>query len=200
MKRIAVIVVLSLLGNFTLFSQNGNIYFRPKFTWLTLEDAQNKSPEGVKHLKISKKDLAGFPGNILVYKNLEALSLQGLKLTKLPTEVAELSNLTYLDLSKNKLESLPDSIVKLTKIEVLILNRNPLAYLPHGIGLHLTRLKALDLYDTEVSNLPDSFDNLETLKYVDFQGVQLRQEEIDELKRRFPLVKFAFDSPCNCFK
>lgn len=200
MKRFVVIVVLIMLCNPIVFSQNRNPYFQPKFTWLTLEEAQKKSPEEVKHLKISKKDLAAFPGNILAYKNLEALSLQGLKLTSLPAEVTELSNLTYLDLSKNKLESLPDSLTKLTKIEVLILSRNPLTYLPHTLGLHLIRLKAVDLYDTEVSNLPDSFDDLEFLKYVDFQGVQLLKEEIDGLKSRFPLVKFAFDPPCNCFK
>lgn len=144
--------------------------------------------------------MSGFPHNIAAYKNLESLSLAGLKLSALPNQVFELSNLKFLDLSKNKFETISDSICSLHTLEILIINRNPLAYLPQCLGKELKGLQAIDLYETEVSNLPDSLESCKTLKFVDFQGIQMRQEEIDSLKKRFPMVKFAFDPPCNCFK
>jgi Leucine-rich repeat (LRR) protein len=167
---------------------------------MTLEVAATKAPEDVKHIKLSKKHLSSFPQNVAAFVNLESLSLQGLKLTSVPNAVFNFKNLKYLDLSKNKIEILPDDLCQLTQIEVLILNRNPLTFLPQCVGNHLTRLKAIDLYETEISNLPSSLESVETLKFIDFQGIQMRQEEIDELKKRFPLIQFVFDPPCNCFK
>lgn len=199
MNNIVGLVFLIILCNNSHFSQSRASVFNPKFTFLSLEQAETKDPEEVRHLKISKKNLTGFPQNITKYKNLESLSLQGLKLSTIPDEISSFEKLTYLDISKNKISTLPESFCKLLNLEILVLNRNPLLFLPHCLG-KMQKLKALDLYDTEVSNLPDTMDGLEQLKHVDFQGIQLRQEEIDSLKKRFPEVKFVFDPPCNCFK
>ena len=198
MRHIVAPFFIVFLCNPILFSQSKNPVFKPKFTWTSLTEAQKQSPEKVLHLKLTKRDLNGFPQNIMLFSNLESLSLQGLKLQNLPLEIFDLEELTYLDLSKNKLEQLPEQLNKLEKLEVLIVNRNPVTHLPFDLA-NLTRLKAIDLYDTETSNLPTTLDGLETLKYVDFQGVQLRNEEMESLIKRFPLVKFFFDPPCNCF-
>lgn len=192
-------LLFSILWPPLLYSQSRSNIFQPRFTWLKLDQALQKEPESVLHLKLTKRNLANFPANISQFKNLESLSLQGMKLTDIPKEILQFTSLTYLDLSKNKLAALPSNFCELTRIETLILNRNPIAALPFCLG-ELTRLTAIDLYDTEVSDLPQSLELVRTLKFVDFQGIQLRKEEIESLEQRFSWVKFFFDPPCNCFK
>jgi Leucine-rich repeat (LRR) protein len=122
-----------------------------------------------------------------------------MKLKSLPEEIGQLSTLRYLDISKNKIEELPTGICELTQLRTFIANNNPLGYLPYCFG-KLKLLEKLDIWSTEVSTLPESMEDNDNLKKVDWRGVQLQQEEQDLLKIRFPLVQFFFDKPCNCFK
>ena len=194
----AVALLVCSLCSLSLYSQSRKNVFAPRFQWLTLEQALLKTPDSVFHLKLSKNNTVNFPQNISQFKNLESLSLQGLKLSKVPEEIVQFRHLKFLDLSNNKIEVLPDTLCSLVLLETLILNRNEISSLPACLG-YLSRLKAIDLYDTEVSNLPESLERVQTLMYVDFQGIQLRKEEIDALMKRFSWVKFFFDPPCNCF-
>jgi Leucine-rich repeat (LRR) protein len=199
MRNIVAVLLFCTLWSSSLYSQSRSSVFQARFTWLTLDQALQKEPESVLHLKLTKRNLSNFPANISQFKNLKSLSLQGMKLTELPQEILQFTSLSYLDLSKNKIAALPSSFCELKRIETLILNRNPIAALPFCLG-ELTRLTAIDLYDTEVSDLPQSLALVRTLKFVDFQGIQLRKEEIESLEQRFSWVKFFFDPPCNCFK
>lgn len=199
MRLIVAISFLVFLFSPTAFSQRADAYFSPQIEWVTLEQAKLLVPENVIHLKLRRNKSNSIPNEIFQYTNLRSLSIAGMRLTVLPDEIAVFKNLEFLDFSKNKIETLPLSICELSKLEILVANRNPLGYLPFCIG-QLSNLIAIDLWDTDVTNLPESLDAVKSLKTIDFQGVNLRIEEQELLQKRFPWVKFRFDKPCNCFK
>ena len=90
------------------------------------------------------------------------------------------------------------SVCKLSSVEVLVAHKNPFTYLPHVMGL-MTNLKYLDLWETPVTDLPQSMEELEFLVYIDLQGVNINYERQESMRNRFPKVKFELDPPCNCF-
>lgn len=75
--------------------------------------------------------------------NLDALYLNGLKLTHLPDSIGKLSQLTILSVSLNQLTHLPDSIGNLSQLTTLDVRWNQLTHLPDSIG-KLTNLRELN--------------------------------------------------------
>jgi len=199
MRTIVVMSFLVFLWSLSAYSQRSEALFSPQIEWISLEQAKLLPAEDVHHLKLRKNKTQTLPPEIFQYTNLKSLSISGMRLTSIPEEISVFKKLEFLDFSKNKIESLPLSICELTKLEIIVANRNPLGYLPFCLG-QLTNLIAIDLWDTDVTNLPESLDAVKSLKSVDFQGVNLRIEEQELLQKRFPWVKFRFDKPCNCFK
>ena len=183
----------------SVFSQRNDAYFKPTIALVSLEEAKQMDPDDVYHLKLKKNKSNTLPEEIFQFKNLRSLSVSGMKLDSLPEEIATFKKLEFIDFSKNNIETLPLTFCELKSLEIIVANQNPLAYLPYCLG-NLINLVAIDLWDTEVSTLPESLEDVKSLKVVDFQGIELRQEEQDFLKKRFPDVKFRFDKPCNCFK
>lgn len=196
MKNIVACLLMIFLWNPSLYSQSKS---DKTIAWVSLEQALQMNPEDVIHLKLKSNKRRVVPPEVFQFENLESLSLRGMKLSFLPENIGAFKYLSYLDLSKNKIEVLPLSICELTQIEIIIANNNPLGYLPYCFG-NLIRLEKLDIWNTEVSTLPESMEANDVLKKVDWRGVQLQQEEQDILQKRFPKVQFYFDKPCNCFK
>jgi len=199
MNYFAVVIFIISLCSQIAFSQRSNSYFNPRIEWLTLEQALKMNPDDVEHLKLKRNKTNSVPPEIFNFTQLKSLSISGMRLTSIPEEIAVFQKLEFLDFSRNKIESLPLSFCGLKSLEIIVANRNPLGYLPYCLG-HLQNLVAIDLWDTDVSTLPDSLQEVTELKTVDFQGVNLRIEEQEALQKRFPWVQFRFDKPCNCFK
>lgn len=77
-----------------------------------------------------------------------------------------MSSLQILNLSKTRIKSLPQSFSKLENLQVLILrNCERLLFLPSTIGA-LKHLLVLDVYGTEISQLPDQICELLCLVYL----------------------------------
>jgi len=199
MNHYAASILLIILCCQTVYSQRSDNYFSPRIDWVSLEQARLMNPEDVEHLKLKRNKANTLPGEIFIYTNLKSLSISGLRLKALPDEISIFKKLEFLDFSKNKIESLPLSFCELKSLEVIVANRNPLGFLPYCMG-ELSNLVAIDLWDTDVSDLPESLQGVQSLKVIDFQGVNLRIEEQELLQKRFSWVKFRFDKPCNCFK
>jgi Leucine-rich repeat (LRR) protein len=199
MKNWFAIFLLLTLCNCIVYSQNKQV-FKPDFNWVSLEEAKLMPLDSVTHLNLQKVKLIDgqLPVELFSFKNLEALSLRGLKLNQLPKEIVSLNQLHFLDISKNKLANFPIQICQLAQLETLVANKNPFDYLPNCIG-NSTKLRYLDLWETPVVDLPESMEYLDDFIYVDFQGVNINLERQESLKSRFPKVKFDFDPPCNCF-
>jgi Leucine-rich repeat (LRR) protein len=193
-----LILVMSLLS-LTLFSQDKHV-FTPKVAWMTLEEAREFNPDSVLHLNLSKTKLVNgeLPEEIYRYTNLQSLNLRGLKLTALPEKISLFTHLSLLDIGKNKIDKIPVSLCKCTQLELFVAHKNLFDHLPFCFG-KLTKLRYMDLWDTPILDLPESMEHIETLNYIDMQGVNLNIEHQTKLKERFPHVKFELDPPCNCF-
>lgn len=199
MKQQLVICLVLSLWSCSLFSQDKKV-FKPDVKWVSLEQALAMNPDSVFHLNLEKHKLANneLPQEIFMFKNLKSLSLRGLKLSTLPNGISIFSNLIFIDISKNKFDIFPLQLCKLTKLETLVANKNTFSYLPQAIGL-LVNLKHLDLWETPVTDLPESMEDLQFLIYIDFQGININHERQESLRNRFPNTKLELDPPCNCF-
>lgn len=86
-------------------------------------------------------------------KNLESLSLMGLKLNRLPKELFFLKNLELLNLESNSLEDIPQEIENLTSLNYLSLSDNQLARIPIEL-FELKELRVLKLDKNKIETLP----------------------------------------------
>ena len=197
MKSLLALYWSLFLASCTLFSQN-KFVFKPNLEWQTIEEARKTHPDSVYHLTLEKSKLHTLPTEIFKYKNLQSLSVRGMKLVELPDEISVFEQLTFLDISKNKFESFPEQICNLLKLETIVAHKNSFDYLPYQIS-NLVHLKHIDLWETPVIDFPQSMESMPALIYIDLQGVNINHERQDEIKKRFPHVKFELDPPCNCF-
>ncbi len=112
------------------------------------------------------------PRHILAEERLEALredapsvkeiDLSDHGLRGLPTQLFDFPNLKKLNIANNTINELPPDIDRLANLEVLVLSGNTIRELPEG----LTRmnLRVLDLSNTRVETLPETFGDLTTLE------------------------------------
>ena len=85
-----------------------------------------ETPEHLQSLIVSHNPLKNAQP-IILYKNIEVLSLINATLTSIPLEIDQLQNLEYLDLSSNKLTDLPTGVLNLPQLEFLNVSRNLLS-------------------------------------------------------------------------
>ncbi|KAH9620780.1 hypothetical protein KSS87_021115 [Heliosperma pusillum] len=94
-------------------------------------------------------------------------------------------SLTNLDLSQTRIRSLPDSLFTLTSLQVLLMREcEHLIILPSAIR-QLTALRVLDLQGTELLNLPETVNELASLKglKVSFHG-SINKSDYNNLPRK----------------
>lgn len=142
-----------------------------------------------------------------VYKSLKevtnpnevySLQLRSKRLKSIPPIVYEMSNLRELDLRGNRIAQLPDSIARLTHLQRLDLSRNPLMGLPAAMG-QMVELKELVLWSTYVTDLPPTFEMLDTnLELLDLRDCPLTLDDQEAITALLPSVKKLWYYACNC--
>jgi predicted DNA-binding WGR domain protein len=118
--------------------------------------AKLATPEKVKSLSLSGKDLTSLPDELFAFRKLERLDLTHNQLRTLPDRIGELTELRELHLRGNGLQKLPDSIGDLTRLEHLDLEANCLVGLPTSLA-RCTRLKTVNLTNNPYSYVRSSF-------------------------------------------
>jgi len=71
------------------------------------------------------------------------------------------------------LKSIPEGLSKLTELSGLFLNDNLLEFLPADIGN--MALEGMYIYNNRLTELPDSFDKLSSLKYIRFDNTLITE-------------------------
>lgn len=121
-------------------------------------------------LKIEHNAISSLPENIGDLKKLDTLTLynnqDSKKLVSLPESFGELKNLKYLDMSGMGLRNIPESFSNLTELNYLNLELNAIQKLPNDFG-NLKKLETFRGPSLDV-DIPDSFSNLENLKFCFF--------------------------------
>lgn len=153
--------------------------------------------------------------NIGKLENLEALSLAGLSLVKIPKAIKNLKKLVYLDCFHCKFESFPNNLLnknikalgmnvdntddliticKLRRLEELYLTWSKVDKLPVELG-NLNKLRTLYIVNSHVKEIPVSLMNLTNIKKFVISNTPL-EDEIPEAM----LKQNAYDLICYICK
>jgi internalin A len=164
----------------------------------------------IKELYVQYNELENIPQAIYKLKSLKKIIARKNHIKNIEKSISNLDNLEVLLLDDNFIETLPDSIGKLKKLKKLNLAFNKIKKIPNSIG-NLLDLEELDLNyalsrkipeGEEDHNFPDSFSQLENLKYLNTSGNYWRddvEEKISFLPKLERLVMDAADIP-NSFQ
>jgi len=190
MKRLIPLLTYLLASMNVAHAQVIDEDFITKHTYTDLTKAL-KNPEDVYGLDLSGQELAEFPMDIFLFKNLWHLNLgmdrksfEYNHINTIPKEIIKLRNLRVMDLSGNNLKQLPDSIGYLSHLEILDCNRNSLVSIPSTIS-QLSELKVLVLSNNQLENVPRELGNLTLLNVLAIEGNKLKSipEEIGNLNK-----------------
>ena len=155
-----------------------------------------EEPNAVYKLDLSKNKLKEFPLEILVFKNLNWLSLYKNKLTIIPEAIRELVFLQDLNLSNNRIDSLPEELFELVNLKVLRAAQNELSFLSANINC-LEELETLDLWSNNFEDFPEELESLINLKVLDVRVILLNGEVHENLYGWLPNTKIYISPPCN---
>jgi Leucine-rich repeat (LRR) protein len=120
----------------------------------------------LKELTLSSNFLDSIPESFGNLTELETFRMHGSKLEYLPESFGNLTNLKHLELNGNYLTDLPESFGDLSNLIHLNIELNTLNKLPESFG----NLRNLETFrgPTILQSIPQSFSNLEKLKFCFF--------------------------------
>ena len=175
----------------------------------TLQEAlEADNPDGIKKVDFSGLGLSDFPPVLHRFDHLEELSLADNEFASIPKEIWKFKKLKHLDLSKNLITNrslnarrntaievlnlqfnliseIPNDIRKLNNLQELIIGNNMLRDLQNEKFKGLEGLRALNLYNAELTHCPESIARLENLEELDlyYNTLTLLPGSIGELSQ-----------------
>lgn len=165
----------------------------------TVEMAETcDKPDTVKTLMLNNLDLEVFPNVVFRFKNLEKLDLSNNYIEKVPKAVSKIPKLRFLSLSNNPINNnelkfkrnthikdlniqytgiplIPRSIAMNRNLEVLFLGNNRFEKFRKRDFKKMNHLKALNLYNARLSELPINVTRLPALEELDLYYNDLKQ-------------------------
>ncbi len=128
----------------------------------------------LKKLRLTRNQLERLPESIGNLTNLEVLIVVNNKLKSLPESIGKLKNLQYLYVDQNELIDLPSSITELENLKDLWIGDNQLSSVP----MDLDGLKSLENVsfsgNANIPSLPSNIGNLKKLKGLDVRNTSIR--------------------------
>lgn len=164
---------------------------------LEMAEACDK-PDTVKTLMLNGLRLESFPMVVFKFKNLEKLDLSNNYIEKVPKAVSKIRNLKFLSLSSNPINTnkikfkknthikdlnlqytgiryMPRSLSKNRKLEVLFVGNNRFSKFRRRDFKKMDHLKALNLYNARLSEIPKNVIQLPDLEELDLYYNDLKQ-------------------------
>lgn len=153
---------------------------------------ESGDPERICTFDLQSKNLAEFPPEINIFKNLSTIGLRNNGLTKFPSGLFSLTHLTRIGLMENKISTIPKEIKALKNLQVLNLGSNKLSTLPDEFG-ELSNLEHLILDNNSFTTLPQSVYKLKKLKTLSLIDNPIDKDEKEKIKKSFPNTKVLFE-------
>ncbi|RYU95779.1 leucine-rich repeat domain-containing protein [Emticicia agri] len=155
-------------------------------------------PDTVKTLMLNNLALESFPMVVFRFKNLEKLDLSDNYIEKIPKSVSKIKNLKFLSISNNPIYDNKLKFKKNTHIKDLNLQYTGISYLPRSLAKNrnlevlflgnnrykgfrkrdfrkMAHLKALNLYNANLSAVPINITKLPALEELDLYYNNLKQ-------------------------
>lgn len=140
-----------------------------------LAESLGELTDSTEALDLSNKDLISFPSEILWYRNLKILLINGNQISSIPDSLSNLVLLQWLDMSSNQLEELPNDLTSLKRLTFLDVSQNKLSGTDFDIGL-FDDLQYLSLANNQLGLLPESIGQLPNLQLLDLSNNKLTGE------------------------
>ena len=99
----------------------------------------------------------------------DSLDLSGVNLTNIPIDFGQFTQLKKLNLAYTQVSKIPSGIFDLAQLEVLDLKGN-----------------------SQLKKLPQSFTSLENLQELSLEGLDLTNDEINQIRHWLPQVRVTF--------
>nr|XP_061803597.1 leucine-rich repeat-containing protein 47-like [Nerophis lumbriciformis] len=167
--------------------------------------------EDIQHLKnlqsliLCRNKLVRIPDTFSSLKSLKVLDLSSNNLDFLSESITQLSELTTLNVSCNRLEVLPNGLNNCVKLSTINMSKNRITGFPSDLyserldllsnlvasdnaivelsrDVHkLAGLKALDLSNNHLSEIPSSLSDCPKLKEINFRGNKLNDKRLEKM-------------------
>ncbi|XP_030109691.1 leucine-rich repeat-containing protein 69 isoform X1 [Mus musculus] len=125
-----------------------------------------KGGKNTKILTLNGKRITKMPSTLEKLPNLKTLDLQNNSISKVCPELRTLTQLTLLNLGNNHLQEVPEEIKYLTSLKNLHLFGNRICRIAPGVFNGLHRLIMLNLNDNRLTSLPQEIGRLRSLTYL----------------------------------
>jgi Leucine-rich repeat (LRR) protein len=100
---------------------------------------------------------------------VQALDLDGNKLTTIPADIGECTDLEILRLSRNCLRALPATLQHCTRLKLLAVSHNVITCLPPPLA-HCSALECIEADHNALVDLPPALGRLTRLRTLDLSG------------------------------
>ncbi len=143
-------------------------------------------------LTLDGNRLTEIPSGIFKLKNLVSLDLFSNLITHISPEIGHLTSLRYLKLTRNNFHELPDEIGHLKNLQRLRLDYLDLWALPKGIG-GLSSLQMLEVCHGRLGDIPAEIQHLKNLKWIYLINTEISETGLNALKIFAPQAEIAWE-------
>lgn len=142
------------------------------------------NPDTIKEVNLWYSGLHQIPKEILLFKNLESLSLEDNDLSQADFSILrQLPKLKKLKLQECRLKRIPSSIFSLTALEEFDIYSNYISEIPEAL-FNLSNLKSLQIGGNNLKSLSSNISKLSKLEWIEFSSTQIMKlpNEMTKLK------------------
>nr|XP_017196923.1 leucine-rich repeat-containing protein 69 isoform X1 [Oryctolagus cuniculus] len=132
-----------------------------------------KGGKNTKIITLNGKKMTKMPSTLEKLPGLNTLNLQNNRIPKVCPEISTLTQLTALNLGNNLLEEVPEEMKYLTSLKKLHLFGNRICRFASGACDGLQNLILLNLNNNQLTWLPEEISRLKSLKYMSINHNQL---------------------------
>ncbi|HEY6436582.1 MAG TPA: hypothetical protein VIY47_08330, partial [Ignavibacteriaceae bacterium] len=142
-------------------------------------------PDTIREVDLRKSGLREIPNEILLFKNLESLSLEDNDLSKADFSILkQLTKLKKLKLQECKLTEIPTTVFSLKYLEEFDIYLNEISEIPEEL-FTLTKLKGLQIGGNNLKTLSPNISRLTDLEWIEFSSTQIMRLPNEMTKLKF---------------
>lgn len=102
--------------------------------------------------------------------SITSLAIENTNLAELPRELGNMTSLTDASFVNNKMKEFPECLTNVKTMEFFTIDNERITSVPDAIGNWSQNLRALNIRNTDITELPDVFDKLWRVSTLDFSG------------------------------
>lgn len=145
--------------------------------------------EKLEELLLYNNELRNFPKQIRNQSSMNYINLKYNRVRRLPKDFNFKSDSVGIDLEHNRIRKIPNTSRNMIWVDY---NLNFIKRIPSDLS-GLQGIRSLILCNNRIKEIPTDLQLPETLEYLALNGNPIPQEQVEELRRKYPDVKIGFE-------